>query len=95
MGSPLHGADSLSCHDFHSNFTLGPSASRRLDLSYSASRPVGELGEISAGKKKGRVSEDEITLFDSTGLVIQDVACAWTVYKALKNKRGLTRIALF
>ncbi|MFC1579907.1 ornithine cyclodeaminase family protein [Thermodesulfobacteriota bacterium] len=55
----------------------------------------GELGEISVGKKKGRVSEDEITLFDSTGLAIQDVACAWTVYEALKDKRGLTRIALF
>ena len=55
----------------------------------------GELGEIAAGKKKGRTSQKEITLFDSTGLAIQDVTCAYTVYKAVKNKRGIRRVQLF
>ncbi|KAA3608615.1 MAG: ornithine cyclodeaminase family protein [Candidatus Scalindua sp. AMX11] len=45
-----------------------------------------ELGEIAAGKKKGRTSDDEITLFDSTGLAIQDVSTAYVVYKALIKK---------
>jgi len=53
------------------------------------------LGEIAAGKKKGRTSEEEITLFDSTGLAIQDVSCAYTVYKALKDKPGIEGIELF
>jgi len=35
-----------------------------------------ELGEIVAGKKKGRTDPREITVFDSTGLAIQDLAIA-------------------
>lgn len=54
-----------------------------------------QLGEIAAGKKKGRTSEEEITLFDSTGLAIQDVSCAYTVYKELKDRTGIRRIKLF
>ena len=53
------------------------------------------LGEIAAGKKKGRTSDEEITLFDSTGLAIQDVSCAYTVYKALKDKPGIKQVELF
>lgn len=49
----------------------------------------GELGEIVAGKKCGRASEEEITVFDSTGLAIQDVATAWFVYqKAREEGKG-------
>jgi alanine dehydrogenase len=47
------------------------------------------LGEVLIGKKKGRVSSKEITIFDSTGLAIQDIAVANLVYKkALKKKIG-------
>lgn len=35
-----------------------------------------ELAEIVAGGKPGRATEEEITIFDSTGLAIQDVASA-------------------
>jgi alanine dehydrogenase len=37
---------------------------------------VTELGAVLAGKAEGRRSEEEITLFDSTGLAIQDLAIA-------------------
>lgn len=40
-----------------------------------------DLGEIVAGLKPGRTSEDEITLFKSVGLAIQDVATAALVYE--------------
>jgi alanine dehydrogenase len=53
------------------------------------------LGDIVAGKEKGRASDEEITLFDSTGLAIQDISCAYTVYKALKDKPGIKKIELF
>ena len=50
-----------------------------------------ELGEIIAGKKPGRVSPDEIIIFDSTGTALQDVAAAATVYeKALSTGVGTT-----
>ena len=37
---------------------------------------VAELGQVLAGKAEGRRSPEEITLFDSTGLAIQDLAIA-------------------
>ena len=39
------------------------------------------LGEIVAGKKVGRTGKDEITIFDSTGVAIEDVATAKLVYE--------------
>jgi alanine dehydrogenase len=53
------------------------------------------LGDIVAGKKRGRTSAKEITLFDATGLAIQDISCADIVYKAFKNRRGIKSIKLF
>jgi ornithine cyclodeaminase/alanine dehydrogenase len=48
-----------------------------------------ELGEIVAGRKPGRTSRDEITIFDSTGTALQDVAAAAAVYeKALAANVG-------
>ena len=40
-----------------------------------------QIGEILAGKKTGRTSNEEITIFDSTGLGIQDVATGHAVYE--------------
>ena len=48
-----------------------------------------ELGEIIAGIKPGRLSNKEITVFDSTGLAIQDAATVQLVYqKAASRKIG-------
>jgi alanine dehydrogenase len=48
-----------------------------------------ELGEIIAGRKAGRTSDDEVTVFDSTGLAIQDLAAAALVYRKAR-KLGIT-----
>ena len=40
-----------------------------------------ELGQIVAGLKTGRTSDDEITVFDSSGTALQDVAAAAAVYR--------------
>jgi ornithine cyclodeaminase/alanine dehydrogenase-like protein (mu-crystallin family) len=45
-----------------------------------------EMGEIVAGKKKGRESPMEITMFKATGLAIQDVGTAHKVYQLAKNR---------
>lgn len=39
------------------------------------------LDQIVAGTKRGRMSDDEIVIFDSTGLAIEDVAAAALVYE--------------
>lgn len=49
-----------------------------------------ELGEVVAGKKAGRVSEEEIIIFDSTGMALQDVAASVVVYeKAVQRNVGI------
>jgi alanine dehydrogenase len=45
---------------------------------------VTELGEVCAGLAPGRHSDAEITLFDSTGLAIQDLAVAIGALEALR-----------
>jgi len=48
-----------------------------------------ELGQVIAGTKPGRVSPEEIIVFDSTGMALQDVIAAASVYeKALLNNVG-------
>jgi len=48
-----------------------------------------ELGQIVCGAKKGRTSPQEITIFDSTGLAIQDLAMADLVYRhAIRKGAG-------
>ena len=47
------------------------------------------LGEVITGKKKGRTNPVEITVFDSTGLAIQDTAAAQLIFEtAVKKKAG-------
>jgi alanine dehydrogenase len=43
---------------------------------------VAELGRILTGEEEGRHDEHEITVFDSTGLAVQDLAVALAVYRA-------------
>jgi len=40
-----------------------------------------ELGQIIAGKKTGRTSNEEIMIFDSTGTALQDIAAAAAIYE--------------
>jgi alanine dehydrogenase len=48
-----------------------------------------ELGEVVAGVKPGRTGADEIIIFDSTGMALQDVVTAAAVYeKAMKKGAG-------
>lgn len=49
-----------------------------------------ELGEVLAGKAKGRVSEEDIYIFDSTGAAFQDAASARIAYRrAMETGAGL------
>ena len=49
-----------------------------------------QLGSVLAGKNSGRENDQEITIFDSTGLAIQDVATGYSVYeKALLIGKGM------
>jgi len=40
-----------------------------------------ELGQVAAGLKSARTSDDQIIVFDSSGTALQDVAAAAAVYR--------------
>lgn len=52
------------------------------------------LGEIVIGDKPGRENDEEITVFKSCGLAIQDVSTALAVYQAAKAKGVGTEVEL-
>lgn len=50
-----------------------------------------EIGEILLGKKPGRETDQEITIFDSTGMAIQDNTTAAKIYRnAIASHTGTT-----
>jgi len=53
-----------------------------------------ELGEVVIGDAEGRTESDGITVFDSTGLAIQDVASAHVVYEYAEEHDVGTRMEL-
>ncbi|MEM2839445.1 MAG: alanine dehydrogenase [Thermoplasmata archaeon] len=55
---------------------------------FSQKDVYGNIGDIVAGKIPGRTSHDEITIFCSTGLAIQDAVTAKLAYDAAKRKKA-------
>ncbi|ELY79497.1 alanine dehydrogenase [Natrinema gari] len=54
----------------------------------------GEIGEVVVGSKAGRTEETGVTVFDSTGLAIQDVAAARVVYETAREDGAGTDFGL-
>lgn len=55
---------------------------------------VTEVGEVLAGTRPGRMSADELTVYKSTGLAVQDAAAAHLVYQAALSTGAGVRVAL-
>jgi alanine dehydrogenase len=56
----------------------------------SKGRVHADLAELASGRKQGRVSADELVIFDSSGSGVQDVAAAWAAYQeAVRTDAGL------
>ena len=54
---------------------------------FSADRIHAEIGEIVAGLKSGRQSVEEVTVFKSVGLAVQDAAAAAAVLRKAEELR--------
>jgi alanine dehydrogenase len=54
-----------------------------------------EIGEIILGKKHGRDDPEEVTIFDSVGMAIQDIVTAGMLYKGALEKGLGTRYEFF
>jgi ornithine cyclodeaminase/alanine dehydrogenase len=55
----------------------------------------GEIGEILLGKRPGRENDEEITIFDSTGMAIQDNTTATKIYRNALERGVGTFFAFF
>jgi alanine dehydrogenase len=55
---------------------------------------AGQLGEVVAGIKPGRTSAEEIIIFDSTGMALQDVITAASMYERAQRE-GVGRVLAF
>jgi len=53
-----------------------------------------ELGEIASGAKPGRRSPEEVTIFKSLGLAIEDVVSAGLAYRRVKAAGGGVQVSL-
>lgn len=71
----------LFCDDWE-QASVGGELAGPLARGEIARADVGELGPVLCGDRPGRTDPAEITLFDSTGLAIQDLAIAIAVYEA-------------
>ena len=59
---------------------------------FSRERIWGTLGEVITGTRLGRENDRDITVFDSTGLSIEDLAAARLVYEKAVERGGYTTV---
>ncbi|MFI6293572.1 hypothetical protein ACIBEJ_18420 [Nonomuraea sp. NPDC050790] len=98
------GSDAPAKRELHSDLLAGATLVTDVthqcaevgELHHRPRTPVrAELGEVVTGAKPGRLSADEIIVFDSTGTAIQDVAAAQVLYRAAVEKGAGTRLPLW
>ena len=58
---------------------------------FDATHIAGELGEVAAGRVEGRQRADQVTVFKSLGMAVEDVAAAHLAFERAKE-RGLGAI---
>jgi ornithine cyclodeaminase/alanine dehydrogenase-like protein (mu-crystallin family) len=90
LGADAHGKQEVeldaieSCRLFCDEWeqaSAGGELSNGIEAGIIEREQVTQLGDVLAGSAEGRRGPDEITLFDSTGLAIQDLAICQAVYE--------------
>ena len=61
---------------------------------YSINEVYGTLAEVVAGKKKGRAHNNDVTVFDSTGIAVEDIAVAKLLFEKAQQRGGYPSIDL-
>ena len=79
-------ADALLVVESRESALTPPPAGAPELVGLSAADVHAELGELVAGTKPGRTSRDQITLYKSVGVAVQDVAAAALVLAAAKGR---------
>ena len=79
-------ADSLLVVESRESALAPPPAGAPELVGIDPSRVHAELGELVAGTRPGRTSQDQITLYKSVGVAVQDVAAAALVLGAARER---------
>jgi alanine dehydrogenase len=61
---------------------------------YSVIEVYGTLAEVVAGKKRGRAHNNDVTVFDSTGIAVEDIAVAKLLFEKAQQRGGYPSIDL-
>lgn len=67
--------------------TLAPPPAGAVELRGADPENLVELGELVAGTRQGRGSPDQVTLYKSVGVAVQDAAAAALVLKAARSRQ--------
>lgn len=87
MTSVIKKADKLVVDFVPQAFVVGDFKVPKDEGAITEENIYAQMGDIVAGKKKGREKDTEMTLFKATGLAIQDVGTAHKVYQLAKEKK--------
>ena len=85
------GANWTMTHSTKRAFTSSRGKRRRKNP-VTSSQPgeiFAELGEVVAGSKPGRQSDDEITLYKSVGVAVEDIVAADLVYRRALGRQKM------
>jgi alanine dehydrogenase len=94
LGADAHGkaevelAAFASCHLFCDEWaqaSAGGELAHAVEAGIVGRDDVTQIGDVLTGSADGRGSAEEVTLFDSTGLAIQDLAIVQAVYEAWRE----------
>ena len=86
----LIGASSLFTDEIAQSITIGE-AQHAFEAGLKSQSQITALGEVIIGRHAGRADSDEITIFDGTGVGLQDLAIA-TSAAQLAQQQGLAQI---
>jgi ornithine cyclodeaminase len=55
---------------------------------------LGTIGELLLGTVEGRTSDEDVTLFESLGIAVEDLAAAHYIYAKARGAGGGTQVAI-
>ena len=61
---------------------------------FAVSHVLGELGEVVLGRVQGRTADDQITIFKSLGMAVEDVVAADLVFRRAAETGAGTELTL-
>ena len=88
VASAIHARARLFADDIEQSVTSGELEIPCTEGAITRESFAGELGQVIAGMVPGRTAEDEITVFDTSGIAVQDLASSAVIYERAR-KQGL------